>query len=67
MNEELLERLGEKIDSLINLLYSMDLQMPATIHLEALKGSIPEVTNELIKIHSEGGGENIWDDEKKLK
>lgn len=61
------EKLGQKIDTLINLLYAMDLPMPATIHVSALKESLPDLARDLINIHSELGGENIWEDEIKLK
>lgn len=65
--EEITEKLGEKIDSVINLLYSMDLLVPPAIHLTALKCGLPELAKDLIKIHSDLGGENIWEDELKLK
>ncbi len=59
--ENKFEKLGQLIDSLDSLACGLVLPMPPAIHLEALRGSLPEKVKELKESFIEITGENPWD------
>jgi hypothetical protein len=61
MNQNSLDSIAEIISSLENLTVAMGMKVPAQIHLEALKETIPEIREKLLKAYLEAGGENYWE------
>ncbi len=59
--EEKFETLGQIIDSIDSLTCGLSIPMPAEIHLQALRSSLPEKVEELKKAFIEITGENPWD------
>lgn len=60
MNDKF-EQLGVLIDELDNLAHGLNLPIPANIHVEALKSSLPEKVAKLKEIFIEIAGENPWE------
>lgn len=60
MTEAAKNRLGECIDSLDSLYHALALPMPATFHLEMLKGAIPKLVEQMQSAYVESFGENPW-------
>jgi hypothetical protein len=54
------EKLGLTIDRLDNLAHALQLQLPASMHLEQLRNSLPDVVAELKKAFVELANENPW-------
>ena len=54
------EKLGQAIDRVDNLAHALSLRIPDRMHVDALKGSLPEVVKELKKAFAEVTGENPW-------
>ena len=61
MTKERAEQLGQLADKIDNLVSAMELPFPVNIHLNALKGSLPEISDELKKIVKDETGENPWE------
>jgi hypothetical protein len=59
-NEQLKEKFGVLIDSIDNLAHALQIQMPATVHVQALRESLPEKVKELKEVYVEITGENPW-------
>lgn len=59
--EEKYEKLGQLIDRIENIQYALNLQIPAEIHLDAVRGSLPEIVKELKASFIEITGNNPWD------
>lgn len=60
--EEKYEKLGQLIDRVENLQFALNLQIPAEIHLEGIKGSLPEIVKEMKESFVEITGNNPWKD-----
>jgi hypothetical protein len=60
MTEEQKERLGVLIDGIDNLAHALQLPMPASIHVDAMRSSLPEKVAELKQIYVEITKENPW-------
>ncbi len=60
MNDKL-EKLGQLIDSLDNIAHALTLQMPAQIHVDVLRTSLPEKVKEFKESFIEISGENPWE------
>ncbi len=61
MNEEAMEKLAEMVDRLDNLSSAVQLPMPADLHVQCLRESLPELQAEAKEIYLQLGGENVWD------
>jgi hypothetical protein len=61
MTEAAKNRLGECIDSLDSLYHALALPVPATFHLEMLKGAIPKLVEQMQGAYVESFGENPWE------
>jgi hypothetical protein len=59
-HEQALERMGQLIDKLDSIGMSMQMPVPAEIHLKALRESVPEIRNEIRAIYDQLGGEDVW-------
>jgi len=55
-----MDQIAEQIDRLENLVAALSLPMPAHIHIDCLRESLPEVIEELKAGYLEAGGENHW-------
>lgn len=63
MNEEQKEKFGELIDEFENLVFALKTPfLPAEIHLEGVRGALPEKVEELKKLYIEITGDNPWED-----
>lgn len=60
MKPESAEDLGKAADTVDNLIHAMMLPMPATVHLQALKESLPALRDRLRAIYIAETGENPW-------
>lgn len=60
--EEALEELGQCIDTVENLMFSMKLAVNPTIHLNGLKGSLPSLRERMKKAYLALGGDDVWSD-----
>lgn len=56
-----LDAIAEQIDRLDNLAAALDLPMPATVHVSALRESLPELIAELKANFIAAGGDNYWE------
>jgi len=54
--------LADQIDTLLNLRAALDIPMPDAVHIEALKGGLPEITTHLRRIHAQLVGNDPWAD-----
>jgi hypothetical protein len=61
MNEEQKDKFGRLIDTLDNLAHALTLPIPDSIHVEAIRESLPEKVEDLKKIYQEVTGENPWE------
>lgn len=61
ITEEQKEDLGKLIDEIENLVYALQIPVPADMHVKTLKELIPEKVTRLKKIYVEITGENPWD------
>lgn len=59
--EEKQEQLGLLIDRLDNFSHALQLQIPPHIHVETLRGSLPELVAEMKTAFIELTGENPWE------
>jgi len=55
-----MDEIAEVIETLDNLVAALSLQMPAEIHLVALRESLPEVRDRLRTAYLNLGGEDHW-------
>lgn len=55
------EKLADLIESLDNLAHALQLPVPAQMHVDGLKDSLPETVQELKNVFVELTGENPWD------
>lgn len=60
MNEEILDKLGRCVDTVDNLISAMTIPMPAGMHIEAMKESLPTLRNRLKDLYFEMGGTDVW-------
>lgn len=58
---EQLEKLGQAIDRVDNLAHALKLNLPHSMHVEALRDALPEIVEELKKGFVEATGENPWE------
>lgn len=61
MNNDNLEKLGQAIDKLENLSYSIQLVMPDAFHVVQMKKELPKLVQELKEGFIEATGENPWE------
>lgn len=61
MSQENLEKLGQLIDRLDNLMMASKLPLPATLHLEGILPALPEIRAEIMEVYTDEGGENVWE------
>lgn len=59
--EDKLEKLGLAIDRIENLAFALKMALPAQMHVEQLRNSLPEVVEELKEGFVEATGENPWE------
>lgn len=55
------EKLGKAIDSVENLMYALQLNMPAEFHVKQLKAALPDLVKTLKEGFVEATGENPWE------
>ena len=55
------EKLGQAIDSLENMLFALQMPLPATMHVEQFRNSLPEIVENLKAGFVEVVGENPWE------
>lgn len=55
------EKLGQAIDRLENLSYSITLNLPDKVHVEQMQKLIPEIVQELKDGFIETTGQNPWE------
>lgn len=55
------EKLGLLIDGIDNLAHALQIPMPAHLHIEGLKESLPKKVKELKEVYIEITGENPWE------
>lgn len=55
------EKLGQAIDSVENLMYALQLNMPAQFHVEQMKNQLPDLVAKLKEGFIEATGENPWE------
>lgn len=58
--EYALEDIALLVDRIDNLLMSLSMPVDNSIHVEALKGSLPEMKGKLKQAYFELGGEDVW-------
>lgn len=56
-----IEAIGKQADAIDNLIAALSLPLPDPIHLQALRESLPNVSQELKRIVVEVSGENPWE------
>lgn len=56
-----MDAIAEQIDKLDNLVCALVLPMPANLHVQALRESLPDVVDSLKAAYLEAGGENHWE------
>lgn len=62
MNEDQLEILGQKIDQLESLMVMINNTMlPPDIHVSGMRGSLPELRDDLKNLYFDCGGEDVWE------
>lgn len=61
MNTDKTEQLGKLIDELDNLAHSLQMPLPADMHVRMMKDIIPEKVNQFKKAFVELTGENPWE------
>lgn len=59
--EDKYERLGVLIDEVENLACALNFSLPAQMHVEQLKISLPKKVEELKKVFIDITGENPWE------
>lgn len=62
MNDKF-ETLGQIIDSIESLVYSLNLPLPPQMHVEQMRVALPEKVEELKSVFVEITGENPWTNE----
>lgn len=63
MDEDQKEKFGLIIDGFENLVFALKMTaLPDSIHMEGLRGSLPEKVEELKSFFIEITGENPWDE-----
>jgi hypothetical protein len=60
MNEEAKEELGKLIDSLDNLTYSLNMSLPDSLHVSALRSALPELVKNMKEQYEKAFNENVW-------
>lgn len=60
--EELLDSLGRLVDTCENLMQSLTMQLPAHIHIQALRETMPEIRDTVKQAYFDLGGEDVWYD-----
>lgn len=55
-----MEEIAEVIETLDNLIAAMSLNIPAQMHLDTLRGSLPEQRDKLKAAYIALGGEDYW-------
>ena len=56
-----MEELGKASDTIDNLLGAMQLPLPAQLHLDQLRRSLPEIRDTMRRVYVERTGDNPWD------
>ncbi|WP_428414441.1 hypothetical protein [Methylibium sp.] len=57
---ESMELLGMQIDTLENLQGALKLPMPANLHVQGIRGSLPDVVAALKRVYIAETGDNPW-------
>lgn len=55
------EKLGELINSLDNLAHALKMNIPESIHVQAMRKLLPEKVKEFKEVYIELTGENPWE------
>ena len=55
------EKLGQAIDRVENMSYALHLNLPAEMHIEQFRKTLPEIIKELKEGFVEATGENPWE------
>lgn len=58
---ESMEAVGTAADDIDNLLAAMSLPLPAQLHLDALKASLPEIRDRLRLVYKTEVGDDPWE------
>ena len=56
------EEFGEIIDRIDNLLFALELPMPAEFHVNQMKHELSDMSEKLKRIYVEEEGENPWEE-----
>jgi len=57
-----MDKIAEAIDSLSNIIAALSLPVPDKIHVEGLRGTLPEIRDKIKAGYLEAGGEDYWAD-----
>ena len=58
--DDAFEELGQCIDTLENLIAAMTIPLPADLHVESLKDTLPELKERIKQAYFGLGGEDVW-------
>ena len=61
MDNDKAEKLGQIIDRIDNLTYSLSMNLPEKMHIECMRESLPKIVKDLKDSFVEITGENPWD------
>ena len=56
-----MHEIAEVVDSLENLIAALKMPLPCEMHVEALRGTLPDLRDKLKRAYLAAGGENVWD------
>ncbi|MDR5825801.1 hypothetical protein [Caballeronia sp. LZ043] len=57
-----MDEIAEAIDTLDSLIAALSMQMPDSLHVKALRESLPNVRDAIKSGYLAAGGENMWAD-----
>lgn len=59
--DEKLEKLGQAIDSLDNIIHTLKLPLPDSLHVKSMRDILPELLDKLKEGFMEATGETPWE------
>ena len=62
MKEDNLQALGELLDTIDSIKHALNMPVPDLIHVEAMRGILPDLTNAIKEVYFDEGGEDVWND-----
>jgi len=58
--EQALEELGQCVDTVSNLMAALTMPLDPSLHIQGIKGSLPDLKDKIKAAYLSLGGEDVW-------